>query len=78
MHLNMILTQHVKLVRMAEMYGENNLIFINIGKKIFFIQMLLECIPSQLYLQTNNNNNKNYFLQSYFLVFICFMFFSDF
>lgn len=79
MHLNKILTQYMKLVRMAEVFEEKNFIFINIGKKIFFILMLLDCIPSQLYLQTNNNNSKkNYFLQSYFLIFICFMLFFRF
>lgn len=79
MHLNMILTQYMKQVRMAEVFEENNFIFINIGKKTFFILMLLDCIPSQLYLQTNNNNSKkNYFLQSYFLIFICFVLFFRF
>lgn len=58
MHLNMILTQYMKQVRMAEVFEENNFIFINIGKKTFFSLMLLDCIPSQLYLQTNNNNSK--------------------
>lgn len=79
MHLNMILTQYMKLVRMAEVFEENNFIFINIGKKIFFIQMLLDCIPSQLYLQTNNNNSKKtIFFRAIFSFLFASCYFSDF
>lgn len=81
MHLNMILTQYMKLVRMAEVFEENNFIFINIGKKTFFILMLLDCIPSQLYLQTNNNNSKKkktIFFRAIFSFLFASCYFSDF